>query len=73
MRRYMKKPHILKSRRYAARLIDLIEYLVSFTGTAMADKMGVTELNEILLNSMPNSCSKQAYVKGFGCETIRFF
>ena len=38
----------------------------------MADKMGVTELNEILLNSMPNSWSKQAYIQGFDCETICF-
>ena len=38
----------------------------------MADKMGYTELNEILLNIMPNSCSKQAYVQGFYCGTIYF-
>ena len=36
----------------------------------MADKIGVTELNEIILNSMPNSRSKQAYVQGFDCESI---
>ena len=36
----------------------------------MADKMGVTELNEILLKIMPNIWSKQAYVQGFDCETI---
>ena len=33
-------------------------------------KIGVTELNEILLNSMPTSWSKQAYVKGFDFECI---
>ena len=38
----------------------------------MTDKMGGTELNEILLNSIPNSWSKQAYVQGFNCETISF-
>ena len=38
----------------------------------MADNMGVTELNEILLNSIPNSWSKQAYVQGFDYETIYF-
>ena len=26
------------------------------------------ELNEILLNSMPNSCIKQEYVQGIYCE-----
>ena len=35
----------------------------------MADKMGITELNEILLKSTPNSCFKQAYEPGFDCET----
>ena len=68
----MKNPHISKVRRYAARLIDLNEYLSSFQGETMADKMYVTELGKILLNSMSNSCSKQAYVQGFDCETISF-
>ena len=31
----------------------------------MTDKMGVTELNDILLKSMPKSWSKQAYGQGF--------
>ena len=34
--------------------------------------MGVTELNEILLKSMPNRWSKQSYVQGFDCKTIYF-
>ena len=38
----------------------------------MDDKMGITELNEILSNIIPNSCSKQAYVQGFYFETISF-
>ena len=33
-------------------------------------KFGMTELNEILLNSMPNSWSKQAYVQGFDWKYI---
>ena len=45
MRLCMKKPHILKVSRYTARLIDLNEYLASFPGATMNDKMGVTELN----------------------------
>ena len=32
--------------------------------------MGVTEMNEIILNSMPNICSKQAYFQGFDCKSI---
>ena len=38
----------------------------------MADNMGITELDNISLNSMTNSWSKQAYVQGFYCETIYF-
>ena len=72
MRRCMKKPHSLKLRQYDVCLFDLNEYLDSFPGATMSDNMGVTELNEILSNSMPNSWSKQAYVQGFDCETISF-
>ena len=35
-------------------------------------KIGVTEINKILLNSTPNSWYKQAYVQGFDCESILF-
>ena len=38
----------------------------------MTDKIGVTEINEILLNSIPNIWYKQAYVQGFDCESITF-
>ena len=59
-------------RRYAARLIDLNEYLASFTVATMDDKIGVTKLNEILLNIMPKSCSKKSYVQVFYCEILSF-
>ena len=72
MCRGMEKPHSLNVRRYAARLIDLNGYLVYFTGANLTDNIVVTKLNEILLNSMPNSWSKQAYVQGFDCESITF-
>ena len=68
----MKKPRSLKLRYYAARLIDLNEYLASFPGANMTDKIGVTEINDILLNSMPKSWYKQAYLQGFDCESISF-
>ena len=32
----------------------------------------MTELDRILLNSMPNSWSNQAYVQVFDCESITF-
>ena len=72
MRCGMKNPRSLKLRRFSARLIDLIEYLASFSGAALADKIDVTELNDILLNRMTNRWSKQAYVQGFDREFISF-
>ena len=68
----MKKTCSLKVKCYAARLIDMNEYLDSFPGATLDDKIDVTELNEIFLNIVPNSWSKQAYVQGFGCESISF-
>ena len=44
-----------KSKRYAARLIYLNEYLASLLWANLADKIDVTELIEINLNSMPIS------------------
>ena len=43
----MKKPRGLRVRRYAECLIGLNDYLASFPGATMADKMGVTEINKI--------------------------
>ena len=70
MHRCTKKPRIFKVRHYAVRLIDLNEYLSSFPGATMAYKIGVTELNEIIWNSMPNIWCKQAYIQGFDYESI---
>ena len=70
MRRGMRKPRGLKVRRYTACLIDLNDYLDSFPEATLSDKIGVTELNGILLNIMPNSWCKQADVQGFECESI---
>ena len=72
MRRCMKKPRSLKMRCYAARLIYLNEYLASFPGTNISNKIGITELNEIILDSMPSSCSNKAYVQVFEYESILF-
>ena len=70
MRRRMRKPHELKLRRYSDCLIDLNNYFDVFHGSKLSEKIGMTELNEILLNSMTNSWSKQAYVQVFDCEYI---
>ena len=53
-------------------LIDLNEFLPSFPGSTPTHKICMTELNEILLNSMPNSWIKQAYVQGFYWKSITF-
>ena len=44
----------------------------SFPRANTTDKFGVVKLNEILLNSMPNSWSNQAYVQRFDYEYIPF-
>ena len=72
MRRGMRKPRGWKLRRYTAIFIELNGYLYSFPREKLTDKIAVMELNETLLNSMPNSWSKQAYVQGFDCEFITF-
>ena len=72
MLRGIKKPCSLTIRRYVVRLIDLNKYLESFPVSTLTDKISVTRINEILLNSMPNSWSKYTYMQGFGCESINF-
>ena len=72
MHRGIKKPRTITVRRYAARLIDLNEYLESFPGANLNDNIGITELKKIFLNSMPNSWSRQAYVQGFDCWSTTF-
>ena len=66
----IKTPRSLRERRHTARLIDLNEYLASFPGTTLSNKIGVTKLNEILLNRMSNICSKESYVQDFDNEYI---
>ena len=70
MRRKMRKPQELRVRLYNACLIDINEYLATFLGEKSSDKICEAELNEILLNSMPNGWTSQGYWQGFDCETI---
>ena len=72
MRYGMKKPRALTVRRYASRLIDLNNNLVSFPGATLKYNISVTEIHEILLNSIPSSWYKQAYIQDFDCESITF-
>ena len=55
MRLGMMNKRVLKVRLYAARLIGLNEYLDSVPGAKLTEKIGIVEINKILLNSMPNS------------------
>ena len=72
MRRGMKKSRALTVRRYADLLIHINEYLPSFPGDTLNDKIGVTKEIEIIIKSMPNRWSRQAYIQGFDCESINF-
>ena len=72
MRHVKGKPYSLKVRRCAACLIAINEYLSVFTGAKASYNTCLTELNGVLLNSMTNLCSNQAYVQGFDCKSITF-
>ena len=54
-----RNPRGLKVRRYGTCLVDLNEYLALFHGAKLIEKNGITELNKVDFNSMPNSCSTQ--------------
>ena len=43
-------------------MIDINDFMSVFHGAKEGGKFCETELNEILFNSIPNSCSRQAYV-----------
>ena len=60
----------LKLRCYTAHIIELNKYSASFPGIKASNEIGDKKLNKIILNSMPNGWSKQAYVQGFDCKTI---
>ena len=55
-----------------ARLIYLNIYLDSFPGSKLSENIGVTDLNEVFLNSMPNIWINWAYVQVFYCGSITF-
>ena len=65
-----RKLHGLKVRCHSSSLVVLNEYLVVLPGKKISDNIYVTEINKILLNSMPNIWIKQAYVQGSDCGYI---
>ena len=66
----IRKPRKLKARLYAAHIIELNEYLSIFPGEKASSNFFERELNEIILNSITNGWSRQAYVQGFDCVYI---
>ena len=64
----LRKTHKLKVVYYGAHMIELNEYFFALPVAKACDNIGYTELNEIILNSIPNECSTQAYMQGFDCE-----
>ena len=72
MRSGMRKPRKLILIHYPARTIELNGYFSAFSGSKASGKLDETEPNEIILKSMSNGWSKQAYVQAFYCETISY-
>ena len=58
----MRNPHGFKIRRYAACLIGINKYLAVLPEAKASENICAVELNEILLDIIPNSWSKQTYV-----------
>ena len=56
--RRMRNPHELKLIRYADSIIDINGYLAALLGAKANDNIGKTELNERILISITNRCSK---------------
>ena len=60
MFRGMRKTRKMKVMWYAVSMIDLNEYLDTFTGSKASKKMGETELNKILLHIITSGWSRKA-------------
>ena len=69
MCRGTRKPRGLKVRLYAARLIEINEYLDALPGAKASVNVFVAELNVILLNNTPHIWINQAYMQGFYFES----
>ena len=60
----MRKMSGLNVRLYAARMIDINEYLSVLPGAKASDKICGMELNEVLFNSMPDPDVRHAVFRG---------
>ena len=68
MSRAMHKPQSLSFKRFTARLAELNDYLPLLPGSIKSNKVVPEELNEILLQSIPNGWAKQSYLQGWNFE-----
>ena len=53
-------------------MIEFNERLAFFFGAKLTEKIGITKLNDILLNSIPDSWSNKVYVHIFDFEYTGF-
>ena len=68
MRRAMRKPRDLLFKIFAARLIELNNYLPISPGSSAAKNMDSEELNKILLHVVPYLWAKQSYIQVWDFE-----
>ena len=62
----------VKGRRYASHMIKLNEYLDVFMVSNLNKTIGETELNGILLHSMPSIWGKKDFIQGLDIEAFTF-
>ena len=70
MLREIRNPHELKVSHYLAHMVELNEYLAIFPGSKESDKLRETELNGIILHTIPNGCNMQDYGQFFYFEAV---
>ena len=68
MRRTMRKPRSINFKRFAARLMEISNFLLLSPGLDVSKKITHEELNEILLHAVPNAWAKQSYLRGWYFE-----
>ena len=64
MRYGMRKPHGLKLRRYADRMIDLNKYFYVFPGGKASDKICEMELGDLFLTACLTAVACRVMLKG---------
>ena len=66
----MREPLKLKVRHCAAHIIGLNDFSYAFPGAKARNKIGDTELNKIIMNTVKNVLSNKVYMQGFYCGSI---